>query len=177
MATRAHAESGESRAVILVGHGSVSADVPRELVQRLRVLEVERRSTGAPASKEEQELDHRIRSWPRTAATDPYKAGMDAIAAELRKRVGRVVVAFNEYCAPSLEDAVGALAGEGVAHVVIVTTMLTPGGVHSEVEIPETIRALRRLYPGTVLRYAWPFDLRAVAELLADACERPTGPP
>lgn len=165
------AEERTKRAVVLVGHGSVAVDVPRPLVQRLRALEAERRSTGGRVSEEERELDARIRHWPRTPATDPYKAGIEAIAEALRIRVGRVVVAFNEYCAPSLEEAVGALAEAGTTRITIVTTMLTPGGVHSEVEIPESVHALREVYPDVVLRYAWPFDVHAVASLLADACD------
>jgi sirohydrochlorin cobaltochelatase len=171
------ADGPSQRAVVLVGHGSVAADVPRPLVQRLRALESERRSTGGRVSDEERDLDARIRHWPRTPATDPYKAGIDAIAEALRIRVGHVVVAFNEYCAPSLEEAVGALAQSGTTRITIVTTMLTPGGVHSEVEIPETVRALQEAHPDVVLRYAWPFDLGAVASLLADACEVPAGGP
>jgi sirohydrochlorin cobaltochelatase len=161
--------AGES-AVVLVGHGSVAADTPRPLVQRLRTLEAERRRDGTPISAEERELDAKVRRWPRTASTDPYKAGVDAIANGLRARVGRVVVAFNEFCAPSLEEAVGALVKEGVTRITVVTTMLTPGGVHSEVEIPESLHALEKEHPGVVFRYAWPFDIEAVAGLLAEAC-------
>jgi sirohydrochlorin cobaltochelatase len=169
----------EASAVVLVGHGSVASDTPRSLVQRLRALEAERRRDGTPISAEERELDARVRRWPRTASTDPYKAGVDAIAEGLRARVGRVVVAFNEFCAPSLEEAVGGLAQEGVTRITVVTTMLTPGGVHSEVEIPETLRALEREHPGVAFRYAWPFDLEAVAGLLAEACRtaRPASSP
>lgn len=159
-----------TRVVVLVGHGSVASDVPRPLVQRLRALEAARRAIGAPMSTEETELDARVRGWPRTPETDPYQAGMEAIAERLRARVGRVVVAFNEFCAPSLEDAVSALAREGVRDVTVVTTMLTPGGVHSEVEIPESLRALAAAHPALHIRYAWPFDLDAVADLLARAC-------
>lgn len=161
---------GTTNAVVLVGHGAVASDIPRPLVQRLRALEAERRSSGAAMSADERDLDIRVRSWPRTPLTDPYKAGMDAIAARLRARVGHVVVAFNEFCAPSLEEAVDALARAGSVHITVVTTMLTPGGVHSEVEIPESVLALQRAYPDIVIRYAWPFDLDAVAGLLADAC-------
>jgi sirohydrochlorin cobaltochelatase len=128
-------------------------------------------------SDEERDLDARIQHWPRTRATDPYKAGIDAIAEALRRRVGHVVVAFNEYCAPSLAEAVDALVQAGTTRITIVTTMLTPGGVHSEVEIPETVRALQRAHPDVVLRYAWPFDLDAVATLLADACQVHAGGP
>jgi sirohydrochlorin cobaltochelatase len=45
--------------------------------------------------------------------------------------------------------------------------MLTPGGVHSEIEIPETIAALRRRFPNASIDYAWPFDPHTVATLLA----------
>ena len=164
-----------TKAVVLVGHGSVASDVPRPLVRRLRTLEAERRTNGAAMSPEEIELDHRVRGWPRTPETDPYKAGMDAIAERLRARVGRVVVAYNEFCDPSLEEAVAALVGEGVREVTVVTTMMTPGGVHSEIEIPESVQALRGAHPDLRIRYAWPFDLEAVAGLLAQACETASG--
>ena len=45
--------------------------------------------------------------------------------------------------------------------------MLTPGGSHSEIEIPETLARLRAKYPDVELRYAWPFDLGQVAAMLA----------
>jgi sirohydrochlorin cobaltochelatase len=46
--------------------------------------------------------------------------------------------------------------------------MFTKGGVHSEVEIPETLEALRASHPEVELRYAWPFDTGAVARLLLE---------
>ena len=158
-----------SQTVVLVGHGSVATDVPRPLIQRLRALEQQRQATGAPMSAEEMDLDRKVRQWPRNPTSDPYKAGIDAIAERLRARVGRVVVAFNEFCAPSLEDAVHELAREGVTQVTVVTTMLTPGGMHSEIEIPGSVHALQRVYPKMRIRYAWPFDLDAVAGLFESA--------
>jgi sirohydrochlorin cobaltochelatase len=156
-------------AVVLVGHGAVPSDCPRDLVTRLKALEGRRRATGGPMSDEEAELDARIRSWPRTADTDPYGAGLEAVAARLRPLLGsaRLVVAYNEFAAPTLEQAVEALAADGATAIAIVPSMLTPGGVHSEVEIPETIARLRTAHPRLALRYVWPFDLDAVARLLA----------
>jgi len=159
-----------SQAVVLVGHGSVASDVPRSVIQRLRALEQQRQATGAPKSAEEIDLDRKVRQWPRNPTSDPYKAGIDAIAERLRARVGRVVVAFNEFCAPSLEDAIHDLASEGVLQVTVVTTMITPGGMHSEIEIPASVQTLKRAYPEMRIRYAWPFDLDAVARLLESAC-------
>ncbi|MBS2014047.1 MAG: hypothetical protein JST00_14250 [Deltaproteobacteria bacterium] len=159
------------RVVILVGHGAPPTDCPPDLVARLKRLESERRrAKRAAPSDEEAELDARIRRWPRTDATDPYRAGVESLGRALSTTLGpggRVVVAFNEFCAPSLEDAVAEAVAAGATQVTVVPTMLTRGGVHSEVEIPETIASLAQRFPELSLRYAWPFDDAKLAALLA----------
>jgi sirohydrochlorin cobaltochelatase len=156
-------------AVVLVGHGAVPSDCPRDLLTRLKALEGRRRATGGRMTDEETELDARIRRWPRDAATDPYGAGLEALAGRLRPllRGARLVVAYNEFAAPTLDEAVDGLVTGGATSIAVVPSMLTPGGVHSEVEIPETIVRLRAKHPAIALRYVWPFDLDAVARLLA----------
>jgi sirohydrochlorin cobaltochelatase len=71
-----------------------------------------------------------------------------------------------------LEEAVEDLVGKGATHITVVTTMFTPGGSHSEVEIPEILDHLRPQYPGVELRYAWPFDLQLIAKTLAEQMKR-----
>ena len=44
---------------------------------------------------------------------------------------------------------------------------VTPGGVHSERDIPRALDDVRRAHPGVPIDYRWPFDLASVAELLA----------
>jgi sirohydrochlorin cobaltochelatase len=161
---------GENDSVfLLVGHGAPASDTPRALLQRAKALEAGRRAEKGPMTDEEWRLDKTIRNWPRTPETDPYKTGMEEIADRLRPRVGRVIVAYNEFCAPSLEDALMVLSAEGARDITVVTTMLTPGGVHADVEIPETLRAFSEQHPEITVRYAWPFDLDVVAALLASA--------
>ena len=159
-----------SSLVILVGHGAPPRDAPRELVSKLKALEAQRRARKLPMGDEERALDERLRAWPRTAESDPYQAGVERLAAALRARLGdreEVVVAYNEFCGPSLEESIATAARAGVTRITIVPTMLTPGGVHSEEEIPEVIEAMRAELPGLEIVYAWPFDLDAVAGLLA----------
>jgi len=76
-------------------------------------------------------------------------------------------IAYNEFCAPTLEEAVETLIAAGAREIRVVSSMFTPGGSHSEVEIPETLAHLRGKHPGIDLRYAWPFDLKQVASMLA----------
>jgi len=156
------------KGVVLVGHGGIPKDCPQELVTKLKRLETQRRAAKLPPSSEERELDDKVRRWPRTAATDPYQSGLEAVADQLRQRLKGVLfaVAYNEFCAPTLEEAVEDLITRGATQITVATTMFTPGGSHSEIEIPEILEALRRRHSGIALHYAWPFDLSMVADLL-----------
>lgn len=164
----------DKRGIVLVGHGGIPKDCPQDLVTRLKRLEAQRRAAKQPPSPEELELDQKIRRWPRTAATDPYQSGLEAVAEALRPHLNGALfaVAYNEFCAPTLEKAVEDLVGKGATHITVTTTMFTPGGSHSEVEIPEILDQLRPQYPDVELRYAWPFDLQQVANTLAEQVKR-----
>ena len=63
---------------------------------------------------------------------------------------------------------VATLVATGVTDIVVVPSMLTPGGVHSEVDIPTILELLRCRYPHLTLSYAWPFDVHLLSRLLAE---------
>ena len=157
------------RGVVLVGHGGIAKDCPAELVSKLKRLEAQRRAAGTIPSAEEQDLDATIRRWPRTAATDPYRAGLEAVGAALRPLLNGALfaLAYNEFCAPSVAESIEDLISQGATHITVVTTMFTPGGAHSEVEIPETLARLRLKHPELELQYAWPFDVHVIAKTLS----------
>jgi sirohydrochlorin cobaltochelatase len=75
---------------------------------------------------------------------------------------------YNEFCFPSIEQAADHLAEENITKVILITTMITPGGSHSEREIPEEVEALRLKYPKMDFQYAWPYDLDLFSNLLSD---------
>ncbi len=162
------------RGIVLVGHGGIPKDYPSELVTKLKRLEAQRRAAGMSISTEEQELDTKIRRWPRTAATDPYRFGLETVAAALRPQLdgALLALAYNEFCAPNLEESVEELIKKSATHITVTTTMFTPGGAHSEVEIPEILDSLRPRHPEIELRYAWPFDLQLIAKILAEQVRR-----
>lgn len=162
------------RGVVLVGHGGIPKDCPQDFVTRLKRLEAQRRAAKQPPSQEELELDQKIRHWPRTASTDPYQSGLQAVATRLQPQLNGVLfgLAYNEFCAPTLEEAVEDLIKKGATQITVTTTMFTPGGSHSEIEIPEILDHLRPKYPSVALHYAWPFDLDLVATTLATQIQR-----
>lgn len=160
-----------TRCVILVGHGAVPSDCPRELVSEFKRLEAAARGRPTP---ELAAADAKVRSWPRTDKTDPYKPGLEAVAKALRARLGGhlVLEAYNEFCSPSLPEALESALRQGARDITVITTMYTRGGVHSETEIPRLVGEARRRHPGVSIRYAWPFDLEGVASMLAAEVRR-----
>ena len=162
--------SRTNRGVILVGHGGLPSDFPSEQVSKLMRLEKERRRTKQEPSAEEIEIDRTLRHWPRTVTSDPYKAGLEQLLSHLSPLFDGMIVklAYNEFCAPNLTEAIEAMIAEGVNKITVTSTMFTPGGSHSEVEIPEEIEPLKAKYPDTTIVYAWPYDLSKVAHLLKE---------
>ena len=154
--------------VILVGHGGIPRGYPGDLVTKLKRLEMQRRAGKQPMSQEEQELDQKIRLWPRTPETDPYQAGLENLATHLKPLLkgAHFSTAYNEFCTPTLSEAIEQQISEGAQNITVISTMFTPGGSHSEYEIPEELAELREKHPGVTLNYAWPFDLGKVAKML-----------
>jgi len=154
-------------AIVLVGHGGVPSDAPRALVAELRRLEAERRARGGEPSAREREVERTLRAWPRRPETDPYQAGLAALADRLAPRLHPLplMIAYNEFCAPSVAEAIDGLVAQGCQRITLLTTMVTPGGSHAERDIPEHAEAARLRHPGVDVTYAWPFDLEAVVSL------------
>jgi len=162
-------------AVVLIGHGGVPKDMPREYIRELSRLEAQRREKKIEQiSQRETELDHIIRTWPRTSENDPYRMGIEKLAQALRPRLHpkKLITAYNEFCAPAIEDAVAILAQEGFKRIVLITTMFTPGGNHSEIEIPQLVQTIQAQHPHLEICYAWPYDLHLAAGFLAAQLEQ-----
>lgn len=157
--------------VVLAGHGVPATDCPPEWIGELMGLEWSGHAGagGGPHVRERiRELDAKIRGWPRTPGNDPYKQGLERLAGVLRPHLPTKLFAigYNEFCGPSVADAVRQVIGLGAERVLVIPSMLTPGGVHSERDIPRTLEGLRRENPGVAIDYVWPFELKEVARLL-----------
>ena len=169
----------DKEAVVLIGHGGSASDTPRALISELKRLEGERQARkGLAMSPREAELDKQVREWPRTPETDPYKSGVEEIAAALAPKLAgrRLIVAYNEFCAPSVEDAIEKLVDEGFDRLLLISTMYTRGGIHAECEIPGIVLEARRKHPRVTVEYAWPFEAGFIADFLAAQLARAVPP-
>ena len=103
----------EKRGVVLVGHGGIPRDCPQELITRLKRLEAQRRTANQPPSAEEIELDMTIRRWPRTASTDPYQSGLEAVAAQLKPKLDGILFGLTFPLETRPAEELGLLARGG----------------------------------------------------------------
>ena len=162
--------SSENTAILLVGHGGWPSDCPEEYAGNLKRLESKRRRENSPPSEEEIKLDGIVRNWPRTPESDPYKYGLELLASRLAQQISThsIGLAYNEFCTPTIGQAASDLIANGIKSIILISTMFTPGGSHSEKEIPEEVEILQQQYPEVEFIYAWPFDMDRVAGMLAD---------
>ena len=160
-------------AILLVGHGGLPSDIPSELVEKFMRTHKARIKANSEITKQEIELDRAIRMWKRTTETDPYKTGLEILASELKKHLIEydIKTAYNEFCYPGIEDAVAELAEKNYSKIIILTTMITRGGSHSETEIPEEIEKLRKKYQTIDIQYAWPYCMDGFAKYLSGHIE------
>lgn len=83
---------------------------------------------------------------------------LERVASLVRERVGEgiiVAVAHMEIAAPSVPDAVTALAGQGAKEIVVVPYFLAPGR-HSRDDIPKLVTEAGMAHPSVLFVMAEP---------------------
>jgi sirohydrochlorin cobaltochelatase len=163
--------------IILAMHGSPPNDFPKnELKEFFRLhshmdhIHVEGQNDN---ENRYNELDIKMRNWPRTKENDPFYAGAIDMAQHLKKVTAyELSVGFNEFCAPTLDEAVDEAIVNGAEKIIVITPMMTRGGEHSELDIPQALERSKEKYPTIEIVYAWPFDISEVAGFLASQINR-----
>lgn len=166
--------------IVLASHGAPPSDFPHpELSDFFRLhsqLESGHGHGSQPLTDVQiryEQLESRMRNWPRNEKNDPFYTGSISLAKALELESGLpVIVGFNEYCAPSLDEALDQAAAKGARRVVVITPMMTAGGAHSERDIPASIQAAEVRHPTIEFVYAWPFDRSKVAGFFAAQVHR-----
>jgi len=166
-----------SIAVVLAMHGVPPRDFPKGEMMKLfglhhRLSQASESERNALRHRHDQ-LEAKMRNWPRTPENDPFHAASLEIAHALEEILeAGVYVGFNEFCAPTIEEAIGEAAYQSPDRIIVTTPMMTRGGEHSEKDIPQAIQRAKELYPDAEIVYAWPFDISDVAGFLAKHIQR-----
>jgi RimJ/RimL family protein N-acetyltransferase/sirohydrochlorin ferrochelatase len=163
--------------IVLAMHGTPPNDFPRQELGEFFRLHTQMDTSSRPANPAlfacHAELEARVRSWPRTALNDPFHYASQELASHLQQVTGHpVLVGFNEFCAPSVEEALEDAVAAGATQVIVVTPMMTRGGEHAEVEIPAIIAQVQKRCPEVRFIYAWPFNGAEIARFLASQIDR-----
>jgi sirohydrochlorin cobaltochelatase len=163
--------------IVLAMHGSPPLDFPRgEMAEFMGLLSQLGHKHGPKAGAQKlryEQLEAKLRAWPRTGQNDPFHAGSQELAKHLRQESGlEVIVGFNEFCAPTLDEALGRAVDRESGKIVVLTPMMTRGGEHSAVDIPEAIRRAQQKFPTQKIIYAWPFATEDIARFLSSQVTR-----
>jgi len=157
--------------VVLAMRGVPPADFPRQELGEYFTLHARFQhpaKVDEPGVERHEELEIKLRYWPRTEDNDPYHAASLELGRALSRAVGcEVVVGFNEFCAPGLDEALDLAAASGAKSVLVVTPLMTGGGELSERDIPAAVSRARERHAGRRIVYAWPFPVADVAAFLA----------
>ena len=162
--------------IVLVMHGAPPRDFPNAELGEFFGLGSRLKQASGPERVAIEErysaLEAKMRAWPRTASNDPFHAASQDMADHLQRASGsRVIVAFGEFCAPRMDEAMDQAAALAPKRIIVLTPMMTRGGEHSEVEIPAQVQNAQKRHPGIQFLYVWPFELPEVASFLASQIE------
>jgi sirohydrochlorin cobaltochelatase len=166
------------RAVIVFAmHGSPPLDFPQTEMTEFMGLHARLGHASGPMAGDQKlrydQLEAKMRAWPRTGQNDPFYAGSQELAKHLRQESGlEVIIGFNEFCAPTLDEALERAAAREAGRIVVITPMMTRGGEHSAVDIPQAIRRAKQKFPSQEIVYAWPFATEDIARFLSSQVTR-----
>ena len=166
--------------IVLVMHGAPPRDFPKAELGEFFGLASRIKQVNGPErtvmEARHAELEAKMRAWPRTAQNDPFHAASREMADSLQQATGsQVIVAFGEFCAPRMNEAMDQAAALSPRRVVVITPMMTRGGEHSEVDIPTQVRRAQERHPSVEFMYIWPFELPEVTRFLANQIDHFVG--
>lgn len=169
-ATKAELTSRETVTVLAV-HGTPAIDLPAQEMMKFMMLKYMGGTSGkdtAQRTKRLHEQDEKIRNWPRTDE-DAYWTGTKKLREVLEKMTdSKVMVGYNEFCGPSIEEVFKQAVKEKAKKVLVVSPMWEPDNPHGGYDVPQAVRRAKRKYPEVEFVYAWPYSYDKIVSILYD---------
>jgi len=96
--------------IVLVMHGMPPVDFPREELTEFfklhSIIETSESGDQKPLHDRYAFLAGKIRNWSSNEQNDPFCAASAELAAHLSQESGHeVIVGYNEFCAPTIDEA------------------------------------------------------------------------
>lgn len=159
--------------IVLAMHGSPPIDFPREEMAFFYGVHLQTEhnpnSVDEKTKKKAEAIENKMKNWPRTAENDPYYVAGKEIGKKIEEFTGiQTFVGFNEFCNPTIQEALQEALKLNPDKIYVTTSMITPGGEHQEKEIPEAINEIARKYPDKEIVYVWPYDIPEVAKFIGN---------
>jgi sirohydrochlorin cobaltochelatase len=159
--------------IVLAMHGSPPLDFPGEEMAFFYGthlhIEHDPNSVDDKTKKRAEAIEEKMKNWSRTAENDPYYTAGMKIGKNIEETTGiETFVGFNEFCNPTIQDALLEALKSNPDKIFVTTTMMTPGGEHQEKDIPEAINEITEKYPDKEIIYVWPYDITEVAKFIGD---------
>ncbi|UCE97255.1 MAG: CbiX/SirB N-terminal domain-containing protein [Dehalococcoidia bacterium] len=156
---------------VLVMQGIPPRDFPQYEVAELFTLSTRLKYTYGvereALEKRHTELDKKIRNWPRTEHNDPLIASSHQLSTLLKQTTNyEVIVAYNEYCSPSVDEALDLAVRSGADKIVVIPMSMVSVGGQLEVDIAKAIEHAQSWRIGIPITCAWPFDISEVIQLI-----------
>lgn len=158
----------QSQAIVIAAHGIPPSDYPGMKVGMLMMLEIfSDKFHWGFLENWHHRLDEEVRHWKRTPKNDPYKIAVENLAEKLSDRLGMpVFVGYNEFCSPTVMEAIEQAISHGATSIQVVSTMLIRGNTHTESEIAESVNQAALAHPNVNVMYAFPVNDELIVTLL-----------
>lgn len=162
--------------VVLAAHGGIPSDFPKQELKQFFELHGQSHSGDKKAHDKAHKLEEKLRNWPRTKDNDPFYWGSLELKESLETVMEYpVILSFNEFCAPRIEDAIlQAVEKYEAKKILVITPMLTRGGGHSEKDIPAAIERSKKQIKDNkiIIEYVWPIPVNETVGFLSEQIEK-----
>lgn len=142
------------KVIILIGHGDIPGDFPKEKLKKYFKL---RSLSKVNALNEEEkkyflELEQELKKWRRNKSNDSHYFKLKKFSRFLKKEINiNVDFAFNEFCYPDIKEKFESLKHKYDEFYFLPTLIF--GGKHTDIEIKEKIKDLKKDNPDKKIFY------------------------
>ncbi len=145
------------KVLILIGHGDIPYDFPKEKLKEYFKLRTLQRS-GSINEEEKRyflKLEEELKKWKRNKSNDSHYFNIKKFSKYLQKKINiKVDFAFNEFCSPDIKEKFEEIKDKYDEFYFLPTMIFS--GKHTHFEIKKKIEDLKKENPDKKIFYVYP---------------------